>query len=59
MSGYTTQRTAIGKINEYLEKINMISLGIEYKKGKKIEVQTDSGLLVFEYGEEFKLVTEQ
>lgn len=56
MNTYTTQRTAVAKIQEHLSKLNLVMLGMEYKKGRRIEVSTSEGMMTFEYGEEFKLI---
>lgn len=53
---YTTQITAVERIREYLEKLNMIPLGFRYLKGKQIEVKTTEGLMTFQFGREFKRV---
>lgn len=54
---YTTQKTAIEEIRLYLEKLNLLMIGFEYRKGNKIEVKTSEGMMTFQYGHEFKLLT--
>jgi hypothetical protein len=53
---YTTQRTAVARIQMYLSKLNLVMLWMEYKKVRIIEVSTSEGIMTFEYGEEFKLI---
>lgn len=51
---YTTQRQAVDKIREYLATQNLLLWSLEYKKGKRIEVETSKGIMTFQFGDEFK-----
>jgi hypothetical protein len=53
---YTTQIKAVERIREYLDKMNLVMLGIEYRKGKRIAVNTSEGTMVFQFGHEFNRV---